>query len=424
MDMSEITLPYGEEERCVRVPSSQLAWVLSPRDVPGLPDASTVVRDALRHPIDSPSVTELAASLGDDVVILVDDNTRTTPQQVLLPPLLDELNRAGVPDRQIHLLIALGTHRSMTDREKRERYGDEVMARVQVENLDKHNPDAFLDMGRTASGIPVQVARRYAEATLRLAVGNIIPHLYAGWGGGAKMVQPGVCSALTTAHTHLMAGPRSLENLGRLDNPIRQEIDDIGQRTGLTFILNTVLNHHGQVVALVAGDPIAAHRQGVEIAQGVYGVQVPELVDIAVVSSHPADRDFWQGIKGLPTGELTVKPGGEVILLNPAPEGVAPDHPTVVELGVTPVEEVLAELEQNAIEDKVGAATYLAIDVLRSYVEVTVVSHPIGADDFRALGLNWRGDGQAALDEALARSGQDARVGFITHGADLLPLLD
>jgi nickel-dependent lactate racemase len=192
----------------------------------------------------------------------------------------------------------------------------------------------------------------------------------------------------------------------------------------LSFILNTVLNQDGQVVALVAGDPIAAHRRGVEIARGVYGVQVPELVDIAVASSHPADRDFWQGIKGLPTAELTVKPGGEVILLNPAPEGVAPDHPLVVELGVTSVEEVLAELEQNAIEDKVGAATYLALDVLRSYAEVTVVSHPVGADDFRALGLNWRGDGQAALDEALARSGHDARVGFITHGADLLPLLD
>jgi len=424
MDISEITLPYGNEERCLGVPSSQLAWVLSPRDVPGLPDVSAAVRDALRNPIGSPPLSELAARQGDDVVILVDDNTRVTPQQVLLPPLLDELNQAGVPDRQIHILIALGTHRSMTEREMHEQYGDEVMARVQVENLDKHNPDAFLDMGSTASGIPVQVARRYAEATLRLAVGNIIPHLYAGWGGGAKIVQPGVCSAMTTAHTHLMAGSQSLENLGRLDNPIRQEIDDIGQRTGLTFILNTVLNRHGQVIALVAGDPIAAHREGVEIAKGVYGVQVPELVDIVVVSSHPADRDFWQGIKGLPTGELTVKPGGQVILLNPAPEGVAPDHPLVVELGVTPVEEVLAEIEQNAIEDKVGAATYLAIDVLRNYAEVTVVSDPVGTDDFCALGLNWRSDGQVALNEALARSGPDARVGFITHGADLLPLLD
>jgi nickel-dependent lactate racemase len=357
-------------------------------------------------------------------VILVDDNTRATPQSVLLPPLLDEFNRAGVPDGQITLLIALGTHRPMTDGEKRERYGNEVMERVRVENLDNHNPQAFLDMGRTASGIPLQVARRYAEASLRVAVGNIVPHLFAGWGGGAKMVQPGVCSSLTTAHTHLMAGPHALENLGWVDNPTRQEMEEIGQRTGLAFILNTVLNQHGQVIALVGGDPIAAHRRGVEIAREVYGVRVPQLADIVVASSHPADRDFWQGIKGLTTAALTVKRGGRVILLNPAPEGVAPDHPALVELGVTPTEEVLAGLEQGTIGDKVGAATYLALDVMRTHAQVTMVSDPIAADDFRALGLSWRGDGQAALDEALARCGPGAPVGFITHGAELLPILE
>jgi len=419
----EIVLPYGDEQRIACVPETQLAWVLSPRDIPSITDIPNAVHSALREPIGSPPLAQLVAERGHNVVVLVDDNTRSTPQHLLLPSLLDELNDAGVPDEEIILLIALGTHRPMTEAEMQAHYGKEVMERVRVENLDNTNPDAFVDLEPTRSGIPIQVARRYYEADLSIAVGNIVPHMYTGWSGGAKMVQPGVCSHLTTCKTHIMAGPKVHEALGDLNNPVRQEIDEIGLRSGLGFIINTVLNRHHEVVRIVAGHPIAAHREGVTTAREIYGVQVPELVDIVVASSNPADRDVWQGIKPLNAAGMTVRPGGEVILLIPAPEGFAPDHPAIVDFECMSAQEILACVARGECSDEVAAAAYLAMDVTRQRARITLVSDSVNPADARRVGLELESDLNQAIAAALDRVGPDARVGVITHAADLLPLM-
>jgi nickel-dependent lactate racemase len=138
----------------------------------------------------------LVVKHGKKTLILVDDGTRSTPQALILPILLDELNAAGVADGDISIMVALGTHRRMNR--------DELMA---VGNLSQR-PEDFVDLGVTPLGIPIHVSRQYLESEVSIAVGNIIPHMYAGWAGGAKMVQPGVTSAVTTGRTHLIAGPR------------------------------------------------------------------------------------------------------------------------------------------------------------------------------------------------------------------------
>ena len=147
----------------------------------------------------------------------------------------------------------------MDEAECRARYGREATTRVRVENLSQ-DPADFVDLGVTPLGVPVFVSRRYLESDLSIAVGNIIPHMYAGWAGGAKMVQPGVSNRVTTAKTHLMAGPRVYEILGDVDNPVRQEMEQIARDSGLNFIVNVVLNRDGQVAAVVAGDLVTAHR--------------------------------------------------------------------------------------------------------------------------------------------------------------------
>jgi hypothetical protein len=189
--------------------------------------------------------------------------------------------------------------------------------------------------------------------------------MYAGWAGGAKMVQPGVTNALTTARTHLMAGPRVYEILGQVDNPVGREMEQIAVKSGLKFIVNVVLNRDGGVVAVVAGDVVAAHRAGVEIARPIYTVEIGERPDVVVASSHPADRDLWQGVKPLNNCGMLVRDGGTLILLLPAPEGIAPDHPQMVELGQTPADVVRDMAERGEIADGVAAATYLALDQTR-----------------------------------------------------------
>jgi len=422
MAFRSVVLPVGHEHLSLQLPDEQLAWVLAPQSPPALPDVAAALAAALAAPTGCAPLSDLVRGREQDVLILVDDDTRPTPQHQLLPTVLDTLNAAGVPDSQISLLVALGTHRAHTAAESRRRYGPEVADRVRVENLDQRD-EAFADLGVTASGIPIRVSKRYRQASFRLAVGNIVPHMYCGWSGGSKMVQPGVCSHATTAETHLMAAPLVREILGQLANPVRHEIDQIGQSSGLDFIVNTVLNGAGQVAHLVAGDVIAAHRQGVDLARAVYGAVVPELVDLVIASSHPADRDFWQACKALNAAGLAVRAGGTIILLNPAHEGVAPDHPAMVDLGVTPIDQVRALLERHEIDDRVAAATYQAMAATRDHARAVVVSDPIARADLEAMGLAWQPDAQAAIDAAIEQLGPQARIGVLPQAADMLPLI-
>lgn len=415
----EITLPYGHETRTLRIPAANLAWVVGPKEAPPLADLSGAVRTAIRSPIRAPTLPQLVAQHGTDTVILVDDDTRSTPQSVILPVLLDELTNAGVSDSDITVVIALGTHHPMSEADCVARYGEEVMARVRVENLSQDSAD-FVDLGITPRGVPIQVSRRYVESDLSIAVGNIVPHMYAGWAGGAKMIQPGVSSPLTTAKTHLMAGPRVYEILGQLDNPVHREMEQIATTSGLKFIVNVVLNRDGDVVAVVAGDVVAAHRAGVEIARPIYTVELDEWPNIVVASSHPADRDLWQGFKPINNCGMLVKDGGTLILLIPAPEGIAPDHPQLVELGVTPGNRVSEMVEREEIADGVAAATYLALDQTRKRVNITLVTDGISNDQANQIGLTATSDFSAALTAALVRHGDQARIGVVTHGADIM----
>jgi nickel-dependent lactate racemase len=415
----EILLPYGHTTKTLRVPESNLAWVVGPKDAPPVANLADAVRSAMRAPIGAPSLRELVARHGTRTVILVDDGTRSTPQKDILPILLDESNTAGVPDRDITALIALGTHRAMSESECTARYGMAVCARIHIENLS-HDPRDFVDLGVTPLGIPIHVSRKYLESDISIAVGNIIPHMYAGWAGGAKMVQPGMTSALTTARTHLIAGPRVYEILGDVDNPVRREMEAIAIKSGLKFIVNVVLNRDAQVVAVVAGDVVQAHRAGVEIARPIYTVNANERADVVVASSHPADRDLWQGFKPINGCGMLVKDGGTLILLIPAPEGIAPDHPQLVALGTTPGAQVIAMVERGEITDGVAAATYLAYDQTRRRANIILVSDGITDDAACKIGARATNDLQVALTNALAQHGAHGRVGVVTHGADIL----
>lgn len=415
----QITLPYGHESRTIEVPEANLAWIGGPKLEPPLPDLKAAVAAAIRNPIGSPSLAELVRKHGKRTIILIDDGTRSTPQSLILPILLDELNAAGVADSDIHGVIALGTHRWMSRDELIARVGAEVFRRILVTNLPQKQED-FVDMGVTPLGIPIHVSRTYLESDISIAVGNIIPHMYAGWAGGAKMVQPGVTSALTTGRTHLIAGPRVYEILGQVDNPVRQEMEEIAVRSGLKFILNVVLNGSGDVVAVVAGDVVKAHRAGVEIARPIYTLELEEKPDIVVASSHPADRDLWQGFKPVNNCGMLVKDGGTLILIIPAPEGIAPDHQQLVAFGTTSSEDVLKLVADGKVRDEVAAATYLAFDTTRRRVNVMLVTDGITNDEARKIGITATRSFPEALRAALERHGSSARIGVVTAGADIM----
>jgi nickel-dependent lactate racemase len=417
--MKKIELPYGHSTRTIELPAENIAWIEGPKHAAVLPDIKAAVRHAIRNPIGSPTLAELVRLHGTRTLLLVDDSTRSTPQTLILPILLDELNEAGVPDSDITVMIALGTHRRMQHHELTDRVGQAVMHRVPVVNLSQ-DPKDFVDLGVTPLGIPIQVSRQFLDSQISIAIGNIIPHMYAGWAGGAKMVQPGVTSALTTGRTHLIAGPRVYEILGNVDNEVRKEMETIAIQSGLKFIVNVVLDAAGVVAGVVAGDVVKAHRAGVEIARPIYTIHLDEKPDIVVASSHPADRDLWQGFKPVNNCGMLVKDGGTLILLIPAPEGIAPDHTQLVDFGTTPGNEVMALVMEGKVQDEVAAATYLAFDQTRKRINVALVSDGIPNSEAQKIGITATTNFDEALTAALTRHGSSARIGVVTQGADIM----
>jgi len=414
-----IDIPYGDSSKSFGIPESRLSWIISPKEVIGVPDEEAEIVHAIRNPIGSPTLTESVVQKGRETVILVDDQTRATPQRRVLPLLLNELNRAGVADEEITIVIALGTHRHMTEEECLLRFGAEVMGRVKVINHAFDDPSQLVSLGETASGTPISVNRRYHESDISIAVGNIIPHIYAGWAGGGKMVQPGVCGPETTAATHLAAARVVPQILGTLDNPVRKEIDEVAQRSGLAMIVNTVLNSQGRIVKVVAGHVVEAFWAGVRRAGPIYTVGMGEYPDMVIASSHPADLDLWQAVKALIHGALMTREGGTLILVTPCPEGVASQHPILLQLGDAPPAEVQRRMKEMEPTDLIGAATQMAIGAVRERVEVVIVSDGLKEEEARRLGFQYAPHLQEALEAALTRYGAGARVGVLTHGGEV-----
>jgi len=418
-----IPLNYDNRVLQLDVPDENVAWVVSPQKLPPLANEEEEIREAIRHPIGMDNIETLVKAKGKNTVILVGDITRPTPHKKILPVLLEELNSAGVQDSDISLLIALGTHRPMTQEECIKMYGEEVVSRVKIINHAWNNTDELVMIGETPSGIPINVNKHYYYSDISIAVGNIIPHIYAGWSGGGKMVQPGVSGAATTAKTHLIATKYLDTVLGNPDNIVRREIETIAMETGLSMIINTVMNSDGTLARVVAGDVVKAHREGVKAAQRIYSSPVDEIPDIVVINAYPGNLDLWQSTKALTAGTLLVKPGGDVILVTPAPEGIPSSHPLLSELGDLSRDAVWKMLEKGEIGDEVAASVHLTMSFCKEKANVYIVSEKCNKDVIQKLGFNFSCDLNKTLAECIKKQGEKTcKVGIATHGADLAPV--
>lgn len=422
MSHQKISLPYGKETVEVSVPENQLIGVYSPKDIPPVADIRAEVRRALANPIASPSLRELVRGK-KNVVFVADDNTRLTPTDQLIPILLDECNAAGVTDDQITVIIALGTHRFMTEEEILAKFGEETVRRVRIKNHPYKEFAALVDLGVTDNGGRILINKDVVEADFKIGIGSIVPHHIPGYAGGAKIVQPGVSGEETTAYTHLLSvrAPRSY--LGVLENPVRADLDLMARKVGLNTILNTVLNRHGQVVEAFFGDVEQAFRVGVKRAAQVYEVAIPEEADIVLSSSHPCDIEFWQAHKTLYPSDLAVKAGGIVIIVTPCYEGVAKTHCDILDVTPHSSEHIRNMVSAKQLHDEVAAALAIAWAQVKERETVFIVSDGICADEATKLGFRHFASAQAALEAAVAEKGLQARITVLTHAPDMLPVI-
>lgn len=422
--MKDVTIPFDGKELTFQVPEANLAEVLSPAESAPLPDLDGEIIKALDNPIDQKPLDQWVKPT-DRVLIISDDNTRLTPADRILPPMLERLNKAGVDDSQISVIMALGTHRYMTEQELKAKVGEAVYSRVKVFNHEWMDEANLVNVGESINGTPLWVNKAVAEAEVVIGIGAIVPHHIPGFSGSSKIIQPGICGPKTTAETHLLSCEGGGDSfLGIVDNPVRRDLDDMADRVGMKTIFNVVMNSEGGVVGMFYGSMRPTFLQGVELARKIYGVPYHEEPDIVITNSYPCDLDFWQSHKSQYPAQRIVKKGGVIIICTPAPEGVSPVHTDLLDFTSWPSKEILAAYRRGELKNGVATALAVAWAMVREKASVIMYSPGIPPEHKVKLGHTHAISVQDALAEAFKRAGDQARVTVLTHAPDMLPIKD
>ncbi len=321
------TVPFDQGQLGFDLPPGWRGTVVESKIVPPIEDVAAAVATVVASPTNSPPLRELAEP-GDRICIVFTDITRASPDHLLVPPVLAELEAAGVRDEDITLLCGIGLHRASTAQEKVAKLGQSVVDRYRVLDHEPQNPDALVELGTTESGIPLSVNRLAYEADLLIATGIVEPHQYAGYSGGRKTLAVGAAGEAMIAYTH---GPHMVDHpgtrLGRIEgNPFHEAVTEAARRAGLRFIVNVVQDDQKRAVYVRAGEPEATFKELVALAKTIYEVPVPQQYDVAVAGvGFPKDANLYQASRAAsylffaPTP--VVKPGGVFVVPAPCGEG-------------------------------------------------------------------------------------------------------
>lgn len=344
-----VSLAYGEGRLEIDLPDDRTT-VIEPEHMAGLPDERAAVEAALRDPIGAAPLRDWILP-GASVVVLFTDITRATPNERILPWLLNHLTRAGVDRRQITLVNQVGTHRPNTRDELVAMLGPEVVANYTIVNPDPYRREEYVPLGVTRTGAPALIHRTVVEAGVRILTGYIEPHFFAGFSGGPKAVMPGVAHVDTVLSNHSAGNlAHPMATFGVCEgNPVWEEMLEIARRVGPSFLLNVALNARREITGVFAGDLLEAHRAGREFVKAAAMRLLPEPFDVVVTtnSGYPLDQNLYQGVKGLSAAARILKDQGAIILAAECREGTPSGSPydQILREGRNP-EEILARLAQ------------------------------------------------------------------------------
>ena len=313
---------YGDEELTLSFPAGWKVEVLGPKDAPVLPDAQ--IEQAFAEPIGTQRISELARGK-KSAAIIVDDLSRPTPAATLIPFLLRELTSAGVPKSEIRFVVGGGSHRPLTDEEMAKKIGADVAAEYEATSHDFMSGD-LRALGSLDNGMPIYLNRVVADADFKICLGGIYPHGSVGFGGGAKLIVPGIAGFATMFYFHSFSPSRGhaiIERKGS-DPDHRDFSEAVAGVLGLDVIANVVLNSRREICGLFVGDFVQAHRKGAYFALDTYGTEIPETsrkeTDLVVLNCYPLDSDPIQTGKALWATKHFEK--AYKMALNPASDGI------------------------------------------------------------------------------------------------------
>jgi len=413
-------IPYGKTEVCARVPTRNYLGSIEPKGKEGVKDPRAEIERALNEPIGTKRLGELAKP-GDKIAIVVDDHTRSTPSYLIVPTILDELNRAGVNDTDITIIIGCGTHRATTCEEMKALLGEETLQRIKAISHDYEARD-LVYLGRTKTLTKVYVNKVFSEANIRILTGDIGLHYYAGYGGGRKSVLPAISGEETIQHNHAMIlHPKA--RTGVLEgNPVHEDMVEAARLAKVNFIVNIVTNRKRELVKAYAGDLEQAFNEGVKLVDEMFKVPIERRADIVIVSpgGYPFDINLYQAYKGVDNALDAVKRGGVIIWAAECPEGHGNEVFCDWMTKFKDLREMETEIKRNF---RLGGHKAYYLARTQQKVQIVLVStlpdyHAVGTFRLRtARALN------DALRDAFDITGKDSKVWVIPHGNITLPVI-
>jgi nickel-dependent lactate racemase len=420
-----ITLDYGRTGLTVNLPDAQITGPLTLRPVQPLANPQAMIAEALRNPIGTRPLADLARGRGNACIIIC-DVTRPVPNRLLLPPVLQTLEEQGVPRRDILILIATGLHRPNEGAELQEMLGADIVANYRVENHHGKNLDEHDFLGTTPRGSPVYIDRRYVQADLKITTGLIEPHMWAGYSGGRKVICPGIAAFETVKvfHSPPFVGHPQADAGVVAGNPVHEESTRVAQMAGCDFIVNVCLDANRRITWLGAGDMVQAWQAGVRFVENTVKVPVSEPFDVVVTSSagYPLDATWYQAIKGLSGALPIVKQGGTIILAASLSEG----------LGSPEFQRLIADNpDLNVFKERIQRKDYFELDqwelqefaLVVERCKVKVVSDGLPPDTLRRCHVEPAATVEQAVADSLKEYGSSATVAVMPQGPYVVPII-
>ena len=419
--ITDVWLPYGKTEVCARIPTRNYLGSIKPRGQGGDVDAKAEIERALTQPIGTKRLSEIARE-SNKATIVVNDATRATPSSLMIAPVIGELNRAGVTDENVTIIVGCGLHRSAKQDEIAKIVGEEVLRRVKVESHDCESKQSRY-LGRTSFGTKVYVNPAYAEADVKVLCGDINLHYYAGYGGGRKSILPAISGAESIQHNHAML-LHSKATTGVLKgNPVHEDMMEAANLAEVDFILNVVMNGKHEVVKAFAGDVEQAFYEGVKLVDEMYKIPIERRADIVIVSAggHPLDIDLYQAYKGIDNALRAVKRKGVIVLVAECPESYGNEEFYQWMMKFKDLKPMVKEIKKNFAIG--GHKAYYLLKALQKVQIILVSTIP----DYYAVNVFKLRTARAltdALDEAFNIAGKNAKVWAIPHGHVTFPVVE
>ncbi len=420
--MALIQLPYGTAFQTIDVPPSNLKGIFAPNkilpcaDVPG--ELNLVVSQPLRS-----LLLSSPARHGGKVIILVDDQTRTTPAHLVLPAVLAELERAGIKGDDITILVTHGTHRQATEKEVRKKVGDRVYEGYRILQHDCQQESQQVFVGLTSRGTPLWFNREVMGANFRIGIGHIGPSPFAGYSGGGKLILPGIASLDTINANHSLV-PLGFRQFASNDIPCRMDIDEAARFVPFDFLIDIVQCQDGSIAKIFAGSVDQVYQEGLVFARQVFEVPHEGLADIAITSAYPYDYDLYQGVRAIEFGDAAVKKGGAILAVAACPDGIGGDE--FFSLLTAPAGD--ADFYLRKITRRQGKVTYnviaYALARIRAEKQIFMLTDGIDPADLRRIGIIPVDSLQDTISQLLDRFGDSASVSVFPSGSSTIPIND